>query len=230
MRKTLQAFRVDNVATTVLIDLHGYDMFPSLASLEAGPLKYKHIFKQHVVVSVACSQETTSGNRTLCASCILDRAPDVLRQRVANRIYEDARQGALQIGGFPDYSPLVHALQNVVAQPSSDSYQVTVKKHDRLVILKALAEKWLESDEFGLTARKLIEEHNQYYNTDGEWWEEPAAETRCRPINQLYTSIIQSFHPLPASSTTFAGKMIPLTDLASASSLRPVSWLQNPMW
>ena len=36
VKKTLDAFGVPTVATTVLLDVHGYDAFPSLCALEEG--------------------------------------------------------------------------------------------------------------------------------------------------------------------------------------------------
>lgn len=121
-------------------------------------------------------EESSQGHRTLCATIVLDKNPELLQQRIANKIYETARSGAMHLQGFPDYTPLIAALQNAVPTETPESYQVTVRKATRLVVLKALAEKWLSSDEFGETAKTLIDEHNKHFNDDGEWWAEPEVE------------------------------------------------------
>lgn len=123
-------------------------------------------------------QETSEGHRTLCGTVVLDRCPRALQQGVANRIYEDARAKKLDIVGFPDYSPIIAALQHSAVTDANDNYQVCTRKADRLVILRALAEKWMESEEFGACARALIDEHNASYNGDGEFWAEPEGERR----------------------------------------------------
>lgn len=102
---------------------------------------------------------------------VLDKLPDTLSQRVANRVYEDCRAGNLKVCGFPDYNPIVSALQNTKPEDNGKSYQVAVKKHDRLVILQAMASKWLDS-EYKDEATQLIEEHNNKFNQNGEYWQE----------------------------------------------------------
>eukprot|EP00438_Fugacium_kawagutii_P004188 Skav215920 [mRNA] locus=scaffold226:186014:196681:+ [translate_table: standard] len=122
--------------------------------------------------------ETTDGRRVLCGSVVLDKPADDLMQRVANRIYEDARGGHLTLTGFPDYQPVVQALRNTEPTDSGKEYQVTLKRHDRLLILKTLAEKWLDS-EYKDEATIAIEEHNKKFNPDAEFWKD--AETPDAP-------------------------------------------------
>lgn len=118
-------------------------------------------------------QERAAGHRVLCASVVLDRPPESLQQRVANKLYEACRAGTLDIGSFPDYKPLLSALQSTQVEDNSGTYHVTVKRHDKLIILSALANKFLESDEFGEDCRKHIEEHNEYFNKGGEYMADP---------------------------------------------------------
>ena len=137
----------------------------------------------HILDGLACNivplfpfklsqQETTEGRRVLCANAILDKANEEhLSQRVANRVYDDARAGHLKLCGFPDYGPVVQALQNAAPQDSGKQYQVTVKKDDRLVILASLAAKWVDS-EFKDEVAADIKAHNAKYNVDGEYWHE----------------------------------------------------------
>lgn len=123
--------------------------------------------------SLESGQERSDGRRVLCGTVVLDRPQDTLQQRVANKLYESARQGTIEIENFPDYNPLVSAIQNVSTVESEVSYQVTLKRHDKLLILSALANKFLESDEFGQECRSMIDEHNKYFNPDGEFMAEP---------------------------------------------------------
>ena len=105
---------------------------------------------------------------------MLDKlSEDHLAQRVANRVYDDARSGALKLTGFPDYGPVISALQNAVPQDTGKQFQVTVKKHDRLLILPAFAAKWLDT-EFKDEVHADIEAHTAKFNPDGQYWEEPA--------------------------------------------------------
>lgn len=107
---------------------------------------------------------------------------------MSNRVYEDARTGDLKLCGFPDYTPVLTALQNVAPQDTGKQYQVTVKKHDRLVILQALASKWLET-EFKDEVTTAIESHNAKYNKDGEYWVE-STESRLARVHQSKHRII----------------------------------------
>lgn len=102
---------------------------------------------------------------------MLDKAHDDLVQRVANKVYEDSRSGHIKITGFPDYDSVVTALRDSHATESQKQYQVTVKKHDKLVILQSLASKWLDT-EFKDETVAAIEQHNAKFNVDGEYWHE----------------------------------------------------------
>ena len=90
---------------------------------------------------------------------------------MANQVYELCRAEKIQVVGFPNFTTVVNAIQNMRPEESAKDYQVTVKKHDKLVILQALAEKWMDS-EFKDTTMATIEEHNQKFNPDGEFWHE----------------------------------------------------------
>lgn len=120
-------------------------------------------------------QECSDGRNTLCGTVVLDKIPDIMLQRMANRVYEQARSGTLNLPGFPDYDGLLTALRSSTAvDTSNDKFNVCVQRHSSLVVLKALAERWLDS-EFAERARSLITEHNKKFNPDGDWWAEPEA-------------------------------------------------------
>ena len=107
---------------------------------------------------------------------MLDKASEMLAQRVANKVYELCRSGTLSLPGFPEYTPLINALRNTENEGPKESYEVCVRKHDKLLILQSYAEKWLNSSEFSAEARELLEEHNKHFNRDGEWWAEAEVE------------------------------------------------------
>lgn len=116
-------------------------------------------------------QECTQNRRVLCTNIVLDKAPEPLVQRIANKVYESCRSEQLKVVGFPNYAPLVQAIQNLKPTDSNTTYEVTIKKHDRLVVLQSLAAKWMSS-EFRDETTALLERHNQDFNLDGEYWHE----------------------------------------------------------
>ena len=99
----------------------------------------------------------------------MDKPSDQLVQRVANRVYDACRANQLKIIGFPQFQTVVTAIQNVAPESDSKQYQVTVRKHDRLVVLEALASKWLDT-EFKDETVQEIETHNERFNSGGEYW------------------------------------------------------------
>lgn len=86
----------------------------------------------------------------------------------ANKLYENCRAGALEVSGFPEFKHLLGALQNVASDRVEDSYQVSIRKHDRLLVPSSIASKFLESEELKDDAKTLIEEHNESYSKDGD--------------------------------------------------------------
>lgn len=105
----------------------------------------------------------------LCANVVLDRPADSLMQMLGNKIYEACRADQLKIAGFPLFGPAISAIKD--ARPADDSrqYAVCVRKHDRLVVLQSLAEKWMSTDFKDQTSAEL-ESHNARFNKDGEFW------------------------------------------------------------
>ncbi|CAK9067885.1 unnamed protein product, partial [Durusdinium trenchii] len=154
VKKTLGTFLPDSVSTTLVIDLHCYDCWPALAALE----------------------ECAAGRRLLCGSVVLDKQPDTMVQRIANKVYESCRAEQLKIVGFPSFAPLIQAIQQVKPDDQEKKYEVCVKKHDRLVVLQALAAKWMET-EFKDETVAILEAHNKQFNVDGEYWHETERTT-----------------------------------------------------
>ena len=104
---------------------------------------------------------------------VLDKGAESLQQRVANKLYESSRAGSVEVANFPEYKHLLSALQHVQPSETQTSYQVTVKRHDKLLVLSALASKFLESDDFKDEVTQLIEKHNESFNPDGDYMAEP---------------------------------------------------------
>ena len=135
----------------------------------------------HRTPSVPC-QERSEGHRTMCATVVLDRSSQSLQSRVANKLYESCRAGHVEVCGFPQFTHLVSALQNIQTEESQVPYQVCVRRHDRLLVLSALASKFLECEDLKEDAQSLIEQHNSKYNPDGDWWAEPEPTRTIGPI------------------------------------------------
>lgn len=121
-------------------------------------------------------QECTENRQVLCANIVLDKSPDLLLQRVGNKIYEAARGGSLKVSGFPLFGPAVSAIQNLKLSEDTKQYQVCVRKHDRLVILQSLCEKWM-STEYKDETIAAVEQHNQKFNNGGEYWHQDEQRT-----------------------------------------------------
>ena len=118
-------------------------------------------------------QELSESRRLLCATVVLDRGTESLEQRVSNKLYEGCRAGTLEIQGFPDYKPLLAALQQAPEENVGGTYSVTVKRLDKLVVLSSFAEKFLSSEEFKDETNELISAHNKAFNEDGDYLAEP---------------------------------------------------------
>lgn len=93
-----------------------------------------------------------------------------LMQRLSNRVYEACRQNTMSLPHFPDFTPLVGALQERPAPLSNKTYRVCIPQADALLVLESLAAKWLESDLTKQRAEGLISAHNSTYNTSGQYW------------------------------------------------------------
>lgn len=135
-------------------------------------------------------QELSQNRRVLCATVVLDRGVEALQQRVSNKLYEGCRNGDLQIAGFPDYKPLLAGLQQVAPEESGSTYQVCVKRHDKLLVLSMLAEKFLNIDELKDQAHELITKHNEAFNENGDFMAE--AEPERTPLVQFHMDSLKT--------------------------------------
>ncbi|CAK9078998.1 unnamed protein product, partial [Durusdinium trenchii] len=149
---SLESFLPKTVATVVLIDCHAYDAWPGLATLEAA----------------------SQGTRMICGTICLDIGSEAITKKLASRIYEDARSGALELPNFPQFAPLVAAMKDDVKATSHREYHVCVQRQSALAILESYASKFMDSSVTKDEAVAAIEAHNEKYNPDGEFWVETA--------------------------------------------------------
>ncbi|CAL1173958.1 unnamed protein product [Cladocopium goreaui] len=157
VEQTLSLCKPATMATTFVIDLHCYDGWPALAVL----------------------QEAARDQRIFCASVVLDTKPDGIQQYLANAVYEACRTQSLKLAGFPDFSQYIQGLKDAKPEVQINEYKVCVKRGPRLVVLGALAQQWLQSEQFKLEATNLVEAHNKKFNPDGDFVEEPEVRTIC---------------------------------------------------
>ncbi|CAK9046671.1 unnamed protein product [Durusdinium trenchii] len=126
------------------------------------------------VTWIFAPEEVSDGKRMLCGTVVLD-ASDQITQRVANTLYDKCRSKALSLPQFPDFQPLLQALKQGDSASVSRQYNVCVQAQDRLVILESFASKFVNSEITKDKCEQAITNHNEKYNTGGEYW---AQETR----------------------------------------------------
>lgn len=105
---------------------------------------------------------------------VLDQKPDLLQQHLATSVYEKCRAGDLQLPSFPDFSGYIQGLKESKPETDEHQYQVCTKRGSNLIVLGALANKWLQSEQFKGDAKAMIENHNSRFNADGDFVEEEA--------------------------------------------------------
>lgn len=106
----------------------------------------------------------------MCSSVVLEGSHDALQQRVATQIYESCRSGKLELQGFPNYAPVVQALREPQGSDLSEAaYKVCVVKAERLIVLKSLAQRWLDFEGTAENASEAIKTHNLHFNPDGDF-------------------------------------------------------------
>ena len=107
----------------------------------------------------------------------------------------------MRLGGFPDFAPYIQGLKDVKPESDGPEYQVCVQKGSQLVVLGAYANKWLESDAFKTDAKTLIDAHNENYNRDGDYVEEPERTVSFKKHLvvklYIYVGILKSFLSKP---------------------------------
>ena len=92
--------------------------------------------------------------------------------RLGNKVYELARSGVLSLPGFPQFEPILNALKTGFAGDRNKSFRVSTQQHDKLIVLEALARKWVEHEQTKERAIQAIEDHNAEYNPAGLYWME----------------------------------------------------------
>ncbi|CAK9080615.1 unnamed protein product, partial [Durusdinium trenchii] len=147
VRATMEAFSLPTEKGCCLVDLFGYDGTPMLA----------------------CLEELCEGKNCCVGTVCLDASGSSLSTRVANKVFDAARSKKVKLNAFPDISSLVASLKRGHAVESTTTYRVTARQNDRLVIVKNLAEKWLNEESTSDEAKRIIEQHNKEHNANGEY-------------------------------------------------------------
>ena len=145
--------------------------------MESNTASFSTHFPDFPPVPCTAVEEISNNARFLCASILLDQKPDHLQQYLANAVYESCRGGELRLQGFPDFTPLIQGLKESVPETETYEYQVCAKRGSKLVVLGSLANKWLQSEDFGAEATSLIENHNKNFNIDGDFVEDETDRT-----------------------------------------------------
>ena len=118
------------------------------------------------------SQEVASGKRVMCGTVVLNAEPGALQSRVGNALCESCRGGSAVLPNFPEFGPVVKALQENNTSDQSVVYKVCVAKCGRLLVLQSLARRWTEYEGTKDEANSLIVEHNKGFNPDGDYMED----------------------------------------------------------
>ena len=128
------------------------------------------------------TEEHSDGRPIACGTIVLDNSGQELMNRIANTTYERCRNGSLSLPAFPNFEPHIQALKSQTPVADNKMYKVTSQVHDRLVILEALASKWLVEEATCDDAKVVIEDHNKQYNPNGDM----VAETRFGVIETMW--------------------------------------------
>ena len=145
----------------------------------------------------------------MCATIALDHSGQELTNQIANSVYEESRSGQFVVPSFPDFQPLVQALKNGQTTDRTKSFRVSAQRFDQLLVLEAIAKKWLDSEITCDRAKDVIDAHNHEFNNSGDYW---IAERTC--VSHDLNRFEQSSFPL---------FMFGQNNLS-------VVWLENILW
>ncbi|CAL1142471.1 unnamed protein product [Cladocopium goreaui] len=213
IHKSLQAFLPASVATTVLVDIHGYDGFPA----------------------IACAEES----RVLCGTICLDQfGEQQIEKRIAEKIYNDSRTGSLQISGFPQFDSLISAIKQGSNPRENRNYQVCTQKGDRLLVLQSYAAKFMDSDVTKDEATQAIEDHNKVFNQGGNFWEDdmtpepsasepPAKRIKIEPTDMVTETDVSSLKNPQKFAITNVSELITNGDGDVLFSFGSGEWREN---
>lgn len=162
----------------ILLDLLGYDGWAAAFAVT------------RVAAGQCCSSTlhllTLSGQKYACGTaCHTSHETTFSATATAQRVYSAARDGALSLPGFPDFSQVVSEMKQVkeVALPQ---YEVCVAlANGTLAIKQNLIEYWEKVDSFGAEVADILAKHNAKYNPKGlKRGCEGAEETEEAPANK----------------------------------------------
>ena len=117
-------------------------------------------------------QEVADGKRIMCASVVLNGDPGMVQNRIANAVYDACRAGNSVLPNFPSYDPVIQSLRDNCPSTNDVNYKVCVSKPNSLVVLQSFARRWIEYEDTKEDANRLIKEHNEKFNVDGDFMED----------------------------------------------------------
>ena len=115
-------------------------------------------------------QDVCDSKPCLSATICFGHSGQELLNRIGNAVYSAARDKNLQIPSFPDFEPVISALKRGPAQDTSKSYRVSCQQGANLLVLESHAKKWLSYEHTADRTNELLEEHNQEFNSTGNFW------------------------------------------------------------
>ena len=104
---------------------------------------------------------------------------------LAQKTFDLARSGNLDVPGFPNFSQAITELKSV-QRPPEPSYSVCIALGEALVIKEANMEQWMDKQDFGNEMKKLLADHNSEFNKRGIKRGSEAADVQSnRPVKKL---------------------------------------------
>lgn len=108
----------------------------------------------------------------MCGTVCLDFSQEVIQRRIANKVFNECRAGVLSVQGFPQFDTLIKALKEGNVSREGRSFNVCVQQGEKLVVLQSFASKFTDADVTKDDAMKLITEHNEKFNSGGDFWQQ----------------------------------------------------------
>ena len=100
-----------------------------------------------------------------------------LQNLVMNHAYEAARNGELELDGFPCFDTVVSELKTQQAdgpEPRDEGYKVTAAVDGALIIKKAYLSKFQDMPDFD----EVVQKHNEAFNPDNKVAEDATADNQ----------------------------------------------------
>ena len=109
---------------------------------------------------------------------------------LAQKTFDLARSGSLDVPGFPNFSQAITELKSVQRPPQPD-YSVCIPLGEALVINEASIQQWMDKQDYQTEMKKLVTDHNNEFNKRGikRGSEAVEATSNNRPMKKLCISV-----------------------------------------